>query len=774
MTGNLLPNTAPSAHSSSVWVGRLWDDFLTWAHRVHLAGKVAIGLTLVSVLAGIATYAVLTETPPLGRNPTTVTLLLTLDLILLLALGVLIARRVVNLFIRLRKKQAGSRLHLRLVAIFSLLAITPAILVGIFSAIFFYIGIQSWFSDKVRTAVNESLAVAQAYLSEHQQVIKADALAMAADLNREAAFLQGVPLRFNQLVANQAALRGLSEVIVFEGSGRIVARSGLSFALEFEPIQADALEQARRGEVVLMIGQGDDRVRALLRLDNYVDTFLFVGRLVEPRVLAHMASAQKAVDQYTELEGQSFGLQLTVTLIFGVVSLLLLLVAIWFGLNFATHLVAPISALIGAAERVRAGDLTARVIEPEGEPRDELANLSRAFNRMTSQLEAQRRELIDANRQLDTRRRFTEAVLSGVSAGILGLDSMARITACNASAARLLLEENVAQLQNRYLLEIVPEMAELLSRAQEGSTRFIEGQIELTRGNNQPRSLFVRISAEKIEEALKGYVVTFDDVSDLLTAQRKAAWADIARRIAHEIKNPLTPIQLSAERLKRRYLKEITSDPETFTSCTDTIIRQVGDIGRMVDEFSAFARMPAPVFKLQNISELCRQALFAQSTVTPHIAFESQWPASDLSLVCDGRQIAQALANLLKNAAEAVDARDNIEAQQKGRILLTLEIKDALCRLVIADNGKGLPKDERHRLTEPYVTTRTKGTGLGLAIVKKIMEDHRGRLILEDNDSVGARVTLQMPTDLPPTKLAPTNLAQDEGHATFREGGLDA
>ena len=722
----------------------LWRYFAAWATRHGLANKLAVVLTVAAVIAGIATYAALTETPPFGHDPDTVYLLLNLDLVILLLLGALVARRIVTLWVKRRRGMAGSRLHIRLVALFSVVAVAPAIIVAAFSALFFHAGIQSWFSERVRTAVNESLSVAQAYLEEHQNALRADALAMANDLNREAPRLIADPVFFDQFVSTQALLRGLTEALIFEGNGRTLARSNMTFMLQFERVSETALAEARSGEVVRLATESDDRVRAVIQLERFVDTFLLVGRLVEPQVIAHMERAQGAVAEYTELQGRQSDFQITFGLIYVVVALLLLLVAVWIGLIFADTLVAPISALIGAAERVRAGDLSARV--PPSSSGDELASLSRAFNRMTNQLESQRRELVDANEQLDRRRRFTETVLAGVSAGVVGLDADGRINLPNKSASELLGRDLDGQV-GRPLVDALPELAEPMAAIRQRPSRQVEAQIKIRRGP-ELRTLLVRIASERVDGVARGYVITFDDVTELLSAQRKAAWADVARRIAHEIKNPLTPIQLSAERLKRKYMKEIASDPETFITCTDTIVRQVGDIGRMVDEFSAFARMPSPVMKPHDVYELCHQAVALQRNALPEIAFELVEPAARPLIPCDARQVVQAVTNLLQNAVDAIAGREpTADGDQlpPGRIVVALANDGSNLTISVEDNGKGLPADHRDRLTEPYVTTRAKGTGLGLAIVKKIMEDHGGRLTLADRPGGGARVVLCFP-----------------------------
>jgi two-component system nitrogen regulation sensor histidine kinase NtrY len=710
-----------------------------WAGHIGLGRKIAIALATPALGSGIATYMALTGAPPFGPNPNAVLWLLLLDLVLLVALGVVIAWRLVEVWAERRRGLAGSRLQIRLVVLFSVIAVAPTIIVAGFSYLFFSFGVENWFSDKVRTAISESLAVAEAYLHEHQQAIRADVLAMANDLNRDAVKLALNPQHLEQVVSAQAALRGLTEAMVFDRGGHVLARSSLSFVLGFEPVPDDAVRRADEGDVAIMTNDSDDRVRALVRLNQFGDVYLYVGRYIEPRVLNHMEETQRAVAQYEQMEGQRSGFQITFALIFMMVALLFLVAAVAIGIHFATQFAGPISRLIAAAEQVRGGDLAARV--PEGEKDDELASLSRAFNRMTYQIESQQRELKEANRQLDERRRFTETVLTGVSAGVVGLDRLGRVNLPNRSASSLLgvdLEQAIGQ----DLAVIAPEMAGLLDEAERRPDRLAQSQVQLVRGNST-RTLHVRIAAEHNGGEIAGFVVTIDDITELLSAQRKAAWADIARRIAHEIKNPLTPIQLAAERLRRRYLKEIKKDAETFTTCTDTIIRHVGDIGRMIDEFSSFARMPAPVLKPEKLTQIVQQAVFLQRTAHPEIAFETIFPKDPVTVRCDARLVSQGLVNIVMNAIEAIEAR---LAEQNtgppGLIRVSVTEEKGQAAIVVEDNGKGLPQQDRERLTEPYVTTRTKGTGLGLAIVKKIMEDHQGELMLEDRKPEGARVSL--------------------------------
>jgi two-component system nitrogen regulation sensor histidine kinase NtrY len=487
---------------------------------------------------------------------------------------------------------------------------------------------------------------------------------------------------------------------------------------------------------------------------------LVIGRPLDAGILEHLRRTEMAFQEYDRLDRNRGSLQITFALVFLCAALLVMLAAVLIGLVFANQLARPISRLIAAAERVRSGDLSTRV--EEGAAGDELASLSRAFNRMTSQLGAQRGELMEAYRQLDERRRFTETVLSGVTAGVVGLDAEGRINLPNRSASELLGIDLDAGL-GLPLAKVVPEFAPLIADSAAAPERPRMAEIPIGPPSRR-RMLIARIGAEMQRGRVVGFVLTFDDITELQSAQRKAAWADVARRIAHEIKNPLTPIQLSAERLKRKYLKEIGSDPETFRSLTDTIVRQVGDIGRMVDEFSAFARMPQPVIHPEDIGQVVREALVLQRAAHPEIAYEVAIPDPAPVLPVDRRLIGQALTNLLQNAADAVAARPRGEDMarprgeeaggqvaegQGGRIAVRVEPGGDGAAIVVEDDGIGLPDGEdRARLTEPYVTHKAKGTGLGLAIVKKIMEDHGGRLLLEDRpDGPGTRAVLILPAE---------------------------
>ncbi len=724
--------------------GATTEKLLAASRRIFSSRKTAYALAALAFISGVATVISITGRSGRAYDIDTVLSLLYVDGILLLLLGAIVIRRLMQIWSERRRGAAGSGLHVRLVALFSLVAVTPGILVVVFSALFLHFGMQSWFSERVRTALNDSIVVAKAYLFEHRNKIQTDALALANELNQNAAALMRNQRLFSDVLSQQSALRSLSEAVVLDSSGQVLARGQFSLLTEIEGLPAGVLRSADDGGIAVIDSKDDERLRAVIKLNRFVDAYLLVERLVDPRVSNHVDNITTAVASYRKMEKERSGIQVSFIIIFVMVALLMLLAAGWVGMTVARQLARPISALISAAEEVSEGNLDYRV---DAEPRtDEIGMLGHAFNEMTGQLQAQQRGLIEANRELDERRRFTETVLSGVSAGVVGLDPDGRIHLPNRSASELLamdLEDHIGEP----LADLVPEMAELIERAKETPQRTQQAEIRLVRREGL-RTLLVRIAGETLETETIGFVTTFDDVTDLLSAQRKAAWADVARRIAHEIKNPLTPIQLSAERLKRKYADEIETDPETFRTCTDTIVRQVEDIGRMVDEFSSFARMPQPTFKVENLTEICREAVFLERNRNPDTEIEAELPDQPLPVRCDSRQISRALTNILKNAAESIEGRlAETGGDEAGRIRVILRLPDGVLdevAIVVEDNGKGLP-DERENLTEPYVTTREKGTGLGLAIVHKIMEDHEGRVVLENRDGGGARVSLVMP-----------------------------
>ena len=696
------------------------------------------GFVLAAAVTAISIF--LTTAAPGARSLTgssqVLLAVLSLNLLLILGLAAAIGLQVVRLFAP-RTDDAGVRLHRRFVTLFAVAAVMPAIIVALFFGVLVTRGVEQWFSQRVRTVVENAATVARAYVEEQNSYIQSQIAPMADDLNlAEPVFAQS-RVAYSGFLAQQAAARDFVAVYVIDADGRVLARAESVNAPPYRaPPQATMLS-ADKGEIPIRHFFNDDLIRALFKLSAYPDAYVYVARPVTRGTLNQLQRSDEAVVAYREAEANRGRIQAIFAIAYAGTALLVLVGAVAVGMGAATQIAAPVARLVKAADRVAGGDLTARV-QIDGDP-EEIAVLSRAFNRMTNDLQDQQSALKAAGQEAESRRRFIEAVLSGVSAGVVGLDPFGRVSAINARALELLgLSEDVPV--GRPLAELAPELQDVADQASERGDD-AEAEMDLTRKTETRR---LRVRASRRSDG--GLVLTFDDITRLVAAQRNAAWRDVARRIAHEIKNPLTPIQLSAERLRRKYRSFITADVETFDRCTDTIVRQVGDIGRMVDEFSAFARMPAPKFAQEDAAEMLRQAVFAQRVAYPDIAVEMDEPAGPEPLLCDGRMVGQALANVLKNAGEAVAARRAAEPELKGVIRARLVIDEGALVFEVEDNGVGLPAKDRARLTEPYVTTREKGTGLGLAIVKRILEEHGGELTLADASELpGARAVMRFP-----------------------------
>ena len=715
----------------------------------------AFGVALLAVVSGCFTYALLTDLLPYHLDRVGQIALLVCNLALVLSLATAIGWRIARLMATRRSGRAGAKLHVRLVTWFSAIAVVPVILVAIFAAVTLNLGLDQMFTGRVKEALSNAINVAQVYAREQQRSILDDAYGIANDIqNDPRLFDENKHVRAGFLFAKLGTLtqnRGLQASYIMDSSGKVLGSSKLKSVKDPRPPAASDFAKARENSIVIDSDPATSSVTALIQMQALKDAYLEVVRVVDPQVFGYYSRTKAAVSEYNRLNDSRLQTQLQFAALYAMVALVVLLAAIWSGLWAANRLVRPISDLIDAAGRVSEGDLTAQVFVQHHD--DELGRLGLAFNRMTQQLSAQRGDLVTANRLNEIRRRFTETVLSGVSAGVIGLDGEGRITIINRAAARLM---NAApeDMESSHYSEAVPELAPLILRAMSEPLGRAGGEVTIKRGGGA-RTLSVQVTSER--SSADGFVLTFDDITDLVSAQRTAAWADVARRIAHEIKNPLTPIQLSAERLKRKYSHEIVTDPEVFQQCTDTIVRQVGDIGRMVDEFSSFARMPAPVMQRENAQELLQQAVFLQRVANPAISFTTEAPKTPVWFEGDGRLISQALTNVLKNAGEGIAARIAKGDDEPGRITISVEPNGATFAYRVTDNGIGLPPEHRHRLTEPYVTTRAKGTGLGLAIVRKIVEDHGGDIALGDAESgEGAEVKLTFPFAQRPQKSADT------------------
>lgn len=701
-------------------------------------------VVVLSLVLAIATFAVIMGLTSIVPTPTVTIAALASSAVAAVALLGIIGREVWRIWQARARGRAASRLHVRIIGLFAIVAVVPAVVVALVASFTLDRTLDRYFSERTQEIVGSASSVAQTYVREHALSIRGDALAMANDLSQQKNLYDTDIDKFRQVLTAQAALRNVPGAQIIHRDLSVVERANLRTGREFLVPANIAINEATAEQPIIYVDA--DYVGAVVPLTGFDDLFLYVARPIDPRVLGYLKVTSDTLADYRALEQRRFSVQLAFAAMYSIVTLIVLLSAVWLGVTFSKWLVAPIRRLMWAADRVAKGNLDIQV--PVNRAEGDLATLGETFNKMTGELKTQRNALVSARDQMDSRRRFTEAVLSGVGAGVIGIDADARVTILNLSAERLL-GVTEAEGLGRPLAEVVPETSALLEEARGAGQRAVQGNITVQRDGRE-RVFAMRVTTEQSGAEAHGWVVTLDDITALITAQRTSAWADVARRIAHEIKNPLTPIQLSAERLKRKYGRHITQDRDVFDQCTDTIIRQVGDIGRMVDEFSSFARMPKPVVDAQDLAETVRQAVFLMRVGHPDVTFEAELPAAQPARF-DRRLISQALTNILKNAAEAIEAVPDAE-RGKGRIRVRVTAAGEDLLIDVIDNGAGLPREKRSRLLEPYVTTREKGTGLGLAIVGKIMEEHGGGIELNDSpEGRGAWIRLRMRADgLPP------------------------
>jgi two-component system, NtrC family, nitrogen regulation sensor histidine kinase NtrY len=711
-----------------------------------------LGLVLLGPVLALATFSVL---GPLDQSASTFSLRLVLlaDLVYVLVVSALVLSRIASMVAARRAKSAGSRLHLRLTGVFALIALIPTVTVAVFAGLTVNVGLEGWFSDRVRGVVGASLSAAEAYQDDQRHDLEVDAQALADYLNaarNRSVFVSDGEIR--QLLGQGQALvqRGLREAFIIDGTGAIRSRGERSYLFDFEQPDRQALEQADSGETVIIEDLDADEFRALIRLTAFPDRFLYVSRTVDGRILGLLDDAAATAQLYTQLEAERGRLVFEFGLLYLGFAVMLILAAVWLGLWFAEGLSGPIGRLAGAAQRVGSGDLDVQVPEEPGD--DEIAMLGRLFNQMTRQLNGQREALLSTNRQIERRRRLFDSVLSSVTAGVIGLDTEGRITFANPSAERIL---NMAHDgdQSVPLKVAIPEFGPLFDRRSASGRESEQEEVRVSRGGIA-ETLLVRIATRRNADGEEeGFVIAFDDVTDLVTAQRMAAWGDVARRIAHEIKNPLTPIQLSAGRIKRKFRGMVGDEAESLDQMTDVIVRQTNDLRRIVDEFSKFARMPEPERSQQDLTQIVRDAVTLQEAAATDLTLTSDLPDHPILADLDATMIGQALTNLIKNAGEAIESLHEKGTVPEGydpHVKVTLSQESGAARITISDNGIGLPED-RSRLFEPYVTTRSKGTGLGLPIVKKIIEEHGGTLILTDAEpldgsgQIGARAEVTLP-----------------------------
>ena len=717
-------------------------------------GTLAVAVALGSALT---TFLVLAGMTPILPTHDVVVWMLLFNVLLVAVLIGLVAWEARSLVRARWAGLAGARLHVRVVGLFSLIATLPTVLVAAVAMMTLERGLDPWFTGALKALMTDTVAIAHAYRDSQCRMLARDTQLMAADLNRAKVLFDADRAVFREFMTSRAVFLGFPVSMLIESDGSTVER------IDAKPIEglslptADDLREANDQDAICLVPREGNVFRALLKLPAHQNRILFVARPVDPRALQFPPVAEAGVAYYQLLEQKKFGIQIAFASMFTLIALIVLLSAVWFGLNFANRLVAPIRRLIHATDQVATGNFYVQV--PARKSDGDLAHLGTTFNKMTAELRHQHGSLTAASDLIDRRRRFTEAVLSGVSAGVIGINARGQITIVNPSAEALLGTAH-GDLMGCPIETVLPEIAPLIGEAKTSRQRLLQQQILISR-NNRERTLNVRVASEQARNDEKGFVVTLDDITDLVSAQRTSAWADVARRIAHEIKNPLTPIQLSAERIRRKYGKVITADREVFDQCTATIVRQVDDIKRMVDEFSSFARMPKPRIGQDDVAETVRQVVFMMRIAHPDIAFVDEIPSGPVPAHFDRRLVSQAVTNIVKNAAEAIAA---VPESERGRSEIRIGLYEGegdTLVIEVTDNGKGFPKENRHRLLEPYMTTREGGTGLGLAIVSKIFEEHGGGIELGDNPHErGGRVRLWFPRTMPSERADATEAAE--------------
>lgn len=715
-----------------------------------MQSALTVGLAFAGPLLAVLTYVVVVPLDR-GASSTLLRMVLLTDLIYVLVVLALVMRQVARMISARRNKSAGSRLHLRLTGVFAIAALIPTVLVAIFSVLLISVALDGMFSEPVGNVLRTSLTTAQAYEEEHVQELTRDGRGLAAYLNRERVanlFMDDGEVRRALGEVQAQVERGLSEAYVVNGAGDIAARGAGSYDFDFERPEAAIFVIANETGLAIVEDLENNEFRALIPLSAFRDRYLYVTRPVDGNVLSLLDNTTETVTQYEELANERGQILLQFGLLYLGFAAILILGSIWGGLWFAERLSRPVGRLVAASQRVGSGDLDVRVIEDDGD--DEISQLGHYFNQMTGRLKGQRDQLLETNRLTERRRRLFDSVLSSVTSGVVGLDPDGRVTFVNPSARRLL---SVGQETADSALSVaIPEFAALFDQVRQSGSDSLQEQVNLIR-KGQQESLLVRMSTRlNADGALEGYVVAFDDVTDLVSAQRMAAWGDVARRIAHEIKNPLTPIQLSAERIKRKFSDQVGNESDKLDQLTDVIIRQTNDLRRIVDEFSKFARMPEPQLTVTDLRKLVQDAVTLQKAGQPNVKIRAELPKGIVLADMDSTMISQALTNLIKNAGEATETytEKHSSIQYKPEVRVQMLQDDRQITIMISDNGIGLPED-RARLFEPYVTTRNSGTGLGLPIVKKIIEEHGGVLTLTDaeifkgQNHAGACAIIQLP-----------------------------
>ncbi len=736
--------------------------------------SLGVVIVLASTIFASGSFLVMTGATKIEPAPEVWSIIWIVNAVLILMVVALVLTEVILMFRARRRKLAGARLQTRMVGMFAIMASIPAVIVAVVATIALDQGLDQWFSDRTSTMVENSRLVAASYLNEHAQVLRDDIIWVAKELESAHELFVSDRDKFQKVLTSLSITRSLPFTSLIRADTSLIMRAQINVPTSAPAMPLSIMPGVQEVVPTLISPGSTNFVGSVVKLRGYDDTYLFVARPVDPEVLEYMRLADQTITEYRQYASNRLVFQLTFAIMYVGVAVVLLLAALWIGIALANRFVAPIRNLMIASNRMSKGDMMVSV--PVTEKSGDLHDLTIQFNQMTSQLRQQRRALVQASETNEKRRQFTEAVVEGVSAGIIGLDPFGQVTLVNSTACAMF-DTTEVDLLREDIASVIPELAPILEKANQGRRGQLQDQIKFGPASD-PRIYQVRLTREGSMTESKGYVITLDDMSELVTAQRNSAWADVARRIAHEIKNPLTPIQLSAERLRRRYANRVSDDSEIFDKCINTIVRQVGDIGKMVDEFSSFARMPAATQDRADLSDTIRHVVFLESVRQPEIELRVDLPETPIFAYFDHRLVSQALTNIIKNAVEAIE-RAGINKIPNPRIVTGARIEGDMVRVNVSDNGLGWPRENRHQLLEPYVTTRAKGTGLGLAIVAKIVEQHGGTIELRDcpadeSGRIGACLSFTLPLQAPgQTGARPDGSADSEEAAARAGAGAD-
>ena len=697
---------------------------------------------LISLIFFLFIYNSLYQFKLFNDNKNLFIIFLAISFLIIVSLFNIFFKNFLDIFNNLKLKKAGQELQKKILIIFSAITLTPTLLIAFFSIFIFDAALSGWFNKKISTAISQSVEVANQYLNEHQSAIRGEILELVNLINTNSNFLSSDKNKFNKFLNKYTRQHNLSEAVIIDSIGNVLAFSEFVFEYTYTEIPQKYYDIANDDKIFIVKEDDSNKIRAFIKLSQFIDAYLLITRFVDQKVLNAIESTSIAVSDYQSIELKQFDIKISFIVIFILITVILLFTSLIIGLNIANRLLEPISSLIKGAEEVGGGNLDYKISNNVLSKINinEIKRLVQAFNLMISDLKSNRVDLEHANDQLDKRRKFSESVLSGVYSGVIGLDKDLKINLPNITATELL-NISINEDYGKSILDVVPEFKNLIENFLKSNSNVVEDKIQIVR-NDKILNLITRLVVQKTDSVVLGYVLTFDDITSLIAAQKMGAWSDIARRIAHEIKNPLTPIRLSAERLKNKLNNGKKIDKKIFEQSLDMITRQVDDIHHLVNEFSSFARMPSPKLKLINIYNVITDYIKPLSSSFDNVTVEVDNKIDNALIMADEKQIRQACNNLIKNSYENI----SLNKINDGKIIICFGIENDFATVTISDNGTGIDKSIISKILEPYYTTKVGNSGLGLAITKKIIDDHNGIILFKPLKlTKGTTVVLKFP-----------------------------